>query len=147
MKSNNQFPYPVNGDDCLEKVALTLALTSSREEEEYYKNIFAEQGYSCVVTGAAGIDYDLRKKIVNSTVGACLNSKLIEKSTKQVHALVHATVEACYSIKLDVSLCQSFQLKIAIVKKDDWIAVAIFGDMAIHMLSNHKTVGLGIMHF
>ncbi len=147
MKNDKQFPYSVNENDCIEKVAVLLALTSSREEEEYYRNMFNEQGYSCVVTGAAGVDYDLRKKIVNSTVGACLNSKLIEKDSKQAHALVHATVEACYSIKLDVSLCQSFQLKIAIVKKDDWIAVAIFGDMAIHMLSNHKTVGLGVMHF
>lgn len=147
MVNNNKIPYPVSVNDCIEKVAVILALTSSREEEEQFKNMFTEQGYSCVVTGASGLDHDLRKKIVNSTLGACLNSKLIEKDSKQAHALVHATVEACYSIKLDVSLCQSFQLKIAIAKKDDWIAVAIYGDMAIHMLTNHKTIGLGVMHF
>ncbi|SDZ36499.1 hut operon positive regulatory protein [Proteiniborus ethanoligenes] len=147
MKNNNQIPYPISENDCIEKIAVILALTSSREEEEQFKNMFTEQGYSCVVTGASGLDHDLRKKIVNSTIGACLNSQLIEKDPKQVHALVHATVEACYSIKMDVSLCQSFQLKIAVVKKHDWIAVAIYGDMAIHMLTNHKTIGLGVMHF
>lgn len=146
MKNNNQISYLVSENDCIEKVAILLALTSSREEEEQYKNILIEQGYSCIITGASGMDHELRKKIVNSTIGACLNSQLIEKDSKQIHALVHATVEACYSIKMDSSLCQSFQLKIAIVKKDDWIAVVIYGDMAIHMLTNHKTIGLGLMH-
>ncbi len=146
MKDNECYSYLTSKDNSMERLAIILASSGSREEEELLKNIYTKQGYRCVVTGVAGVDYELRKKIVNSVVGACLNSGIIEKNKRMIHALVHATNEACFSIKMDGSIHQSFQLKIAIVRDEDWIVVAIFGDMAIHLLSNHKTVGIGLMH-
>ena len=41
---------------------------------------------------------------------------------------------------------QDLALKIAIVRNTHWIAVGMFGESAMHPLTNHERCGLGIMH-
>lgn len=137
----------VIGEDLsLGKVAILLAITGNRATESRSKQFFNALGYHCVVTEVAGMGDELKKKIINATVGASLNLKIIEKIPREIHGLVHASLEACYGIKLDMPLNSSFYLKIAIVRKEGWIAVAIYGDSALHSLTNHSRIGLGLMH-
>lgn len=79
-------------------------------------------------------------------IGAALNSGLIAKTSTNIHALLHATEEAKKSMMVNVSSSVSIAVKIAIVKDKEWIAVALYGESAIHPLTNHERVGLGVMH-
>jgi len=47
---------------------------------------------------------------------------------------------------VNASSSTSIAVKIAIVRNDNWVAVAIFGQSAIHPLTNHLRAGLGVMH-
>ena len=60
--------------------------------------------------------------------------------------LQHATMEAKQGILVNVSTSANIAIKIAIVRKDRWVAVAMFGESAVHHLTNHSRAGLGIMH-
>nr|WP_305144872.1 HutP family protein [Anaerotruncus sp. DFI.9.16] len=120
-----------------------LAMTDTREDEEILKQVFAEYGLRSVVTAATGSNTIIRPKLVNSIIGACLNSGLIEKKPTHVHPLVHAIQEASYSAKIETDVSQNCQLKIAVVRRDPWISIGIYGNIAIHEISNHKTVGSG----
>ena len=48
--------------------------------------------------------------------------------------------------RTNVATSSSLALKIAIVRKEHWIAVAIFGQSALHYMTNHERAGLGVMH-
>lgn len=135
----------INENISVEKAAILLSMTS-RENEEWFKKYFHEIGFTCAVTEVAGLNDDLRKKIINAIVGASLNLNIIEKTPKELHALVHATLEACTMLKLDLPITESFHLKSAIVRNKDWICVAFYGVRAIHTLTNQKTIGIGMMH-
>ena len=78
--------------------------------------------------------------------GAGLNSGLIQKEPHEVHALLHATEEAKRGAIINVSSEANMAVKIAIVRKEHWIAVALFGESAIHPITEHERCGLGIMH-
>ncbi|MBC7332712.1 MAG: HutP family protein, partial [Synergistetes bacterium] len=45
-----------------------------------------------------------------------------------------------------VPLSNSLLLKVAVVSDGRWIAVCMFGESAFHVLTNHRRIGLGVMH-
>ena len=53
-------------------------------------------------------------------------------------------MEAAKGAKVNAVLEQNYQLKIAIVCEGHWIAVAMYGKMGFHELSDHHTIGCGI---
>ena len=68
------------------------------------------------------------------------------KEAYQIHAILHAAMEAKQGILVNVSTSANIAINIAIVRKDRWVAVAMFGESAVHHLTNHARAGLGIMH-
>ena len=74
------------------------------------------------------------------------NSGLIEKKSNDIHAVIHATEEAKRGLLVSVSTSASLAMKIAVVRNEHWIAVALFGKSALHYMTNHERAGLGIMH-
>ena len=128
----------------VEKLAILLALTDTQEEEKEYIKKYMQDGYATAVTGISGMNYDIQKKMVNSIIGACLNNNVIQKTAPEMHALIHATSDASQILSSQVS--KSFQLKAAVVRKGNWICVALYGNIAIHKVTNHKTIGIGVMH-
>lgn len=128
----------------VEKLAILLALTDTQEEEKEYIKKYMQEGYVTAVTGISGMNYDIQKKIVNSVIGACLNNNVIQKTAPEMHAMIHATSDAAQILNSPVS--KSFQLKAAVVRKNNWICVALYGNIAIHKITNHKTMGVGVMH-
>ena len=128
--------------------AMFLALTRTIEDEDAVKRMIADQGYKFVVTEVGGnlALSEFQAKTTKAVIGACLNTGLISKTATNYHALLHATDEAKRCIMANVASSVSVAVKVAIVCDQAWIAVAMFGESALHPLTNHERAGLGIMH-
>ena len=128
--------------------AMVLAITQTLYDEERTKQLVSKCGFKAVVTEVGGKTsfYDFNEKINRAVIGASLNSGVIEKTTNDIHALIHATEEAKRGILVSVSTSASMALKIAVARDEHWIAVAIFGKSALHYMTNHERAGLGVMH-
>ncbi|MHB1651324.1 MAG: HutP family protein [Desulfitobacteriaceae bacterium] len=132
----------------LERKAVLLALTETREEEELFKGQLTSQGLTCAVTEIGGTVMTLQQngKLTNSVISAAINTGVIRKEPRHVHALAHATLEAGNSIFIHTHSNASFALKVGLITNTEWLAVAIFGRSSLHPLSEHCRVGLGFMH-
>ena len=128
--------------------AMLLALTQTIYDEEKVKQIVAKNGFKAVVTevGERTFFDDFNEKINRAVIGASLNSGIIQKTTNDIHALIHATEEAKKGILVSVSTSANLAMKIAVARDDTWIAVALFGKSALHYMTNHDRAGLGVMH-
>jgi len=132
----------------LERIALSLALTENREKEDELKKIVLSQNVACAVTELGGTYSALQPtgKLTHSVLSAAINTGLIEKEPKAIHAVVHATLEASQGIFIHTNSNASYALKVGIASDRNWIAIAIFGRSSLHALSEHCRVGLGYMH-
>lgn len=128
------------------KVAIILALASNSEEEQMLKRKYNKEGYMCAITGTGGETLDLAKKINSAVLGACLNNNIIGKTPEEIHAVTHAILEAKEGILMAIPSGASFAGKIAVARQKNWIAIAIYGHSAMHVMTNHERIGLGIMH-
>lgn len=128
--------------------AMALSLTNSLTDENQVKEFLQENEYMCAVTEVGGntSQETFQEKTTKAVIGAALNNKILEKEAYQIHAILHATMEAKQGILVNVSTGANIAIKIAIVRKERWIAVAMFGESAVHHLTNHERAGLGIMH-
>jgi hut operon positive regulator len=128
------------------RAAVLLALTKSAEMETAFKRHIERHGWRVVATEVGGLLNDLPSKLVRAIVGASLNAGVIEKNSREMHSLVHAAIEAGDSFVHRGILEISMGAKIAIVRNAQWVAVAIFGDCAVHATAHHDRFGFGIMH-
>lgn len=128
--------------------AMLLSLTQTLYDEERVKQLVAKNGLKAVVTEVGGKTnfYDFNERINRAVIGACLNSGIIEKTSNDIHAVIHAVEEAKRGLLVSVSTSASLAMKIAIARDEHWIAVALFGKSALHYMTNHERAGLGIMH-
>ena len=128
--------------------SMLLALTRTMADEQAVKQLLAEHGYRFVVTEVGGNSAmnEFQTKTTRAVIGAALNSGIIVKSATNYHALLHAVEEAKRGIMVNVASSASLAVKIAIVRDKDWIAVALFGESALHPVTNHERAGLGVMH-
>lgn len=129
--------------------AMLLAITQTLKDEDAVKALVAKAGLKAVVTevgGKSSCDH-FDEKLNKAVIGASLNAGLIQKTSNDIHAVIHAAEEAKRGIfQVGVSSNASLALKIAIVRGENWIAVASFGKSALHYMTNHERAGLGIMH-
>ena len=133
----------------LERSALLLAMTESREEEEKLKkSLYESFNLRCGVTELGGTVANLQHtgKLTNSVMATAFNTGVIPKECRKIHALIHATLEASNSIFIHTNSNASFALKIGLTTDSEWIAVAIYGRSSLHPLLEHARVGLGVMH-
>jgi hut operon positive regulator len=135
----------ISEDDQPGKVAILLAM-STRAHEEQLLEYFRSLGYKCGVTETGGMRQEIEKKINSSMIGMGLNLGILRKNKSDVHAAVHAVIEACNGLLLHTPNMGSYSLKIALVRKCRWLTVAIYGHSAAHSLTNHERIGMGTMH-
>ncbi|MDP3387239.1 MAG: HutP family protein [Eubacteriales bacterium] len=128
------------------KAAVFISMLESKNREIFVKEYIEELGLKVVITEVAGSGRDLKKKIINSCVGAALNIDVIDKEAHHVHGLIHAAQEAGRGLMLDMPLDANLHIKIAIVRSEHWISVAMYGNSAYHILSNHSRLGLGYVN-
>ncbi len=110
------------------------------------KEQFATINWKSVATEVGGLAGDLPQKLTRALVGASLNAGVIEKNRREMHALMHAAVEAMNGFIAQAMLEASIGAKIGIVRNSRWIAVAVMGDTAYHAVAHHERCGLGVMH-
>lgn len=128
-------------------IALRLAMAQSIAEENQLKKEYLLHKIRFVVTEVGGnTKRDFQDKVTRAVFGAALNSGLIQKEPHEVHSLLHATEEAKRGAIVNVSSEANLAVKIAIIRREHWIAVAIFGESAIHPITGHERCGLGIMN-
>lgn len=133
----------------LERSAIRLAMTESREEEETLKKSLSESfDLRCGVTELGGTIAVLQHtgKLTSSVMATAFNTGVIPKEGRKIHALIHATLEASNSVFIHTNSNASFALKIGITSDSEWIAVAIYGRSSLHPLLEHARIGLGVMH-
>lgn len=123
--------------------AILLAMTQSMEQEKEMIRELQGMGIKCAATMAAGFNFDISPKLINNLVGACLNANIIEKKKAHIHPVVHALHEAMDAARVTREISQNCRLKVGVVRYEDQISISIYGDIAIHELSAHKTVGVG----
>ena len=127
--------------------ALRLAMSRTLEEETALKRECIGKGIRVVVTEVGGnTRRDFQEKSSRAILGAAMNAGLIRKIPGEIHALLHAAEEAKQGVILHTSSESNLAVKIAIVRINGWVSVAIFGESAIHPLTSHERCGLGIMH-
>lgn len=146
--NNHKPPFMVDSIKSVGTAAMLLALTRTMADEDTVKAMLAGQGYKVVVTEVGGNSAvsEFQGKVTKAVLGAALNTGIITKTSTNYHALLHATDEAKRGILVNVASSASIAVKIAIVRDSQWVAVALFGESAIHPLTNHERAGLGIMH-
>lgn len=128
--------------------AMLLALTRNMQDEESVKKLLSAQGFRYVVTEVGGNSAlsEFQQKTTKAVIGACMNTALFAKTSVNYHALLHATDEAKRGIMVNMASSASVAVKIAVVRDEKWVAVALFGESALHPLTNHERAGLGVMH-
>lgn len=135
-----------NGEIDIAKAAVFVSMLENKSKETFVKDCIEELGFKVVITEVAGFGTDLKKKIINSCVGAALNLDVIDKEAHQIHGLIHAAQEAGRGLMLDMPLDANLHIKIAIVRSEHWVAISMFGNSAYHILSNHSRLGLGYVN-
>lgn len=137
----------ISSDFCnLGRLAMLLAMTQTRELEEEIKRVIVSLNMQCCVTEVGGVENDFKKNLVRNTLGAAYANNIIKKDSIDTHALLHAAIEAGRSSFSASTFNTSFKMKLAIVKNDRWICVAVFGEGGMHPLSSHNRAGMGMMH-
>lgn len=133
------------GLDRLGKVAVMAALTDE-QEEAMIKPMAAKAGYRLAITFVSGMSTDIKTSFVKSIISCAVQNGIIKKSPGQIHAVLHASLDAYTGVVHAVPADASLKLKVAIVADDAWVAVAIYGDSAFYPLTNHERCSLGVMH-
>lgn len=140
-----QVSFPVQKLD-IGRLALMLAMSISREQEGEIKEALSEQAFRCCITEVGGERQEFDRKFYKAVIGAALNNEIIVKNSREMHALLHATEEAKKGFLLKDVYSMNIAVKISIVRSDTWLAVAMYGYSAMHSITNHSRVGLGMMH-
>jgi len=128
------------------RAALLLSCTTDKQSEEDLKSALNAEGWKAVATEVGGIASDLPQKITRALVGAALNAGVVDKRPREMHALMHAALEAINGFISLGTLEASIGAKLAIVRNSNWIAVSMVGDTAYHAVAHHERCGLGVMH-
>ncbi|WP_337366516.1 HutP family protein [Phascolarctobacterium sp.] len=133
--------------DSAESASVLLAMTTSLADENALKDLLAKQGYKFAVTelGGESSSSEFRDKTTRAIIGACLNCGVIEKNSREIHAVLHAAENAKMGYFPNMAPTNVF-CKIAVVRGTGWIAVTFYGNSAVHHITNHKRLGFGIMH-
>ena len=138
-----KFVLSVEGDPV--RAAIMLAMTRDLESEKELIAAFAARGVTTAATMLSGRDFETRAKVSRNLVGLCLNARIVEKLPEDIHPLMHAIHEASQTSRImDADAAQNYCVKAAVARCRRWLAVCFYGDMGMHELSAHRTIGLGV---
>lgn len=128
------------------KLASLAALTDDEEEKRLKEELAHDIRYRVAITFISGLTSDIKENFVKSIIGCALQNDVIVKSSGNVHAVIHAALDALDGVVHNVPADSSLKMKVAIVSDGKWIAVAIYGDSAFYPMTNHERAGMSMMH-
>lgn len=131
-----------------ESGAIMLAITTTMYDEGLVKKHLEEHGYKAgaTETGGNAQSKEFAEKLTKAVLGVALNSNIIKRDAPDMHAVLHSTQEALSGLLNYHYSSTSLAIKIAVVRKDRWLVVCLYGQSALHFMTNHRRIGLGIMH-
>ena len=133
--------------DRIGKVALLAAMSDDNEERQLKQEINnSSSNFKVAITVISGLSSDIKKSFVKSIVGCSLQNNIIKKTGTQIHAVLHAALDALTGVVNQVPVEASLKLKVGISTDGQWIAVAVYGDSAFYPITNHERSGMGVMH-
>ncbi len=133
--------------DRIGKIALIAAMSDEDGEKRLKEEINKSSSkYKLAVTFVSGITSDIKKTFVKSIVGCSLHNGIIMKTSGQIHAVLHAALDAAGGAIYQVPAESSLKIKVAIVSDGQWVAVGVYGESAFYPITNHERSGLGVMH-
>lgn len=128
------------------KIALLLAMTDESEEALVKEAIVRREGIRAAVTFVSGMTNKINTTFAKSILNAAIAGEVIKKNPRQVHAVLHASLEAFQAMTPRTSVSTSIKTKVTIVTDGKWVAVAAYGYSAFSAFTNHERGGLGVMH-
>lgn len=123
------------------RCALTIAMTSTREEENAMKNAFLAKGIKCAASNYGGDFVSSMMKIIERAVVAAKREGLIGETHQEEGAVAGAARDALAQIT-NKALGMSVGGKIGIARSGGHVAVALFFTAGLVHL-NEVCVALG----
>lgn len=133
---------PKEGTD-LCRLAILLAMSIDQKMEKDLIVQLQEMGIKGAATTVSGFGISAQSNIIKSVVNLCLNTHIIERKREHVHPVAHCVLEVTQSTRASDAIGQNFCFKAAVVRKGNHFALSFYGNLAMHELSGHKTVGVG----
>lgn len=128
----------------LGRIAILLAMTQDQQMEQDFLNHYRAQGIRGAVTIVAGNDTIARSKVVRMVTSLCVNERIIERKTEHLHPVCHAILEAMQSTRCSDAVDQNYLFKTAVVRYRNRFAICFYGNLGMHELTSHKTIGVGM---
>ncbi|OCG24274.1 hypothetical protein A9G11_04145 [Gilliamella sp. wkB108] len=129
------------------KMAVLLAMSDTEEEEKALKQYINQlPTHRAAVTFITGISDKISHVYIKSIVNTALSTETVNKTSGQLHALIHAGLEALNAMVVQPTVDSSLKMKVSMVTNKNWVAVATYGYSAFSLYTNHERMGLGIMH-
>ena len=135
------FMVPDEIDLC--RLAILLAMTPTQENEKDMIAQYQKLGLRAAATTISGFGISGQTGIVRSVVNLCVNTGLIERKRSQIHPICHCVLEVTQSTRASDAIGQNFLFKAAAVRRREEFALCFYGNLAMHELSGHKTIGVG----
>ncbi len=130
----------------LGKMAMLVAMSCDTEEARLREQL-AVGPIKIGVTYVAGHLGSVRTNFIRALVASAQENGVINSDVGQVHAVVHAGLEAFHGVTPLITAWEcSVKFKAAIVQNGVWVAVAVYGRSAAHQATNHERCGFGLMH-
>lgn len=135
------------GPQGLGRRALQLAMASRRRRRTRSSvSSFAKASWLWPLKLAARATPTSKRRPLAPVIGAALNSGLVEKEARSIHALMHATEEAQARCAREYGVIGEPGHDYCHRAKPGLVAVAFYGESSLHVFSCHERVGLGVMH-
>jgi hut operon positive regulator len=128
------------------KIAMLTAMSDEEEEHVLKQAVAGRSDIKLAVTVVSGMTNKIKAGYTQSILNAALAGGVIKKNAAQIHALIHAGLEALQTMTPHNSVSSSIKMKVAIVSDGKWVIIAAYGDSAFSSFTNHERGGLGIMH-
>lgn len=125
------------------RLAILLAMTTSPEMESTFIEKYREMGIKSGITMISGYNPGSEGNVIRKVINLCLNTNIISRRREHVHPVAHCALEAMQSTRVFDAISQNCRFKVAVVRKGNHFAMCLYGDLAMHELSGHKTIGVG----
>lgn len=129
------------GDVC--RLAVLLAMSRTEEEERAFIRAYEARRLKAAATTVFGYSISFEETVIRNVVNLCLNKGIIDRKRAHVHPVAHCVLEAAQSTRASDAIGQNFKFKAAAVRRGNEFALCFYGDLGLHALSSHKTVGVG----
>ena len=125
------------------RLAIILAMTPDQVSEKELIFQYQKMGLKTAVTTIYGFAMGTQTAVVRNIINLCLNTHVIEKKRGHIHPVAHCVLETAQSTRAADAIGQNYCFKAAVVRDRSVFSLCFYGNLGMHELSSHKTIGVG----